>query len=230
MQCAVKKAILEVESSGELTPESKASLQEYQRQHLERRLACYGVLLQPWQCDSSGDLVTYRGELHGKHGIHRVLCRVPAPSKLSNTDELGDCMAENTLLQHIDVLQALEGNDKHFVNMLAFDQTSSHKFYIIDQDWELENLSHVLLSDLLSGHQTILLKHKMVIINDMIEAALFAHQREILVRSFTAESFLVERHGTEMRAIFWDIDAARRGVWDSVSMNSLHFTGNSCIV
>ena len=219
-----REAILEAESNGKLTPESRTGLLEFQRQHLEKKLSCFGVLLQPHEFAILDDLVTYKGTMRGKYGTQRVLCLAPAPSTLGSIDD--ETNACHALFRNIDVLNSLSENNQpcnHFVQILAHDKTSREKFYVTDQDWELPTLSQVLLADLKDSHQKIHLRQKVRIIRDIIEATLFANRKEILLRVVSAESFLVDNRGAKMRVIFFEVDAIRRGISDSMP---LHITGN----
>ena len=109
------------------------------------------------------------------------------------------------------------------MNMMVYDNSSRCKFYLTDQDWTLPNLSQFLLSDLENEHQAIRLKHKVDIIKKIIDATLYSHTKEVLLRSFTAESFLVERREADFKVIFWDISAACHATYDIA--HNLHYVG-----
>ena len=217
------EVVYHTEKNGTLTPESKTNLLVYQCHDLERKLAPFGVVLDPYNRECDGDLVTYKGHMHGKLGVQRVLCRTRAPAKVTDFNRSTDS-ATSALKRDIEILEALQ-NDRHFIQMLIWDKTSRQMFYVTDHDWQAENLSDLLLSDLRSCHPAIGLNQKMQIVKDMAETALSANRKNIVLRSFTAESFLVKRSDTEMRriqVIFWNIGAARRC---SIDTNGTHFLG-----
>ena len=219
-------------SDGKLTAQSRLDMIEYQRQHLEKRLACFGVLL--FQSTHSsftddGKFVTYKAELNGKAGVQRVLCRTHIPATLSDFDVCRKSETANALAQVIGVVHDLADHDKgNFVQLLLFDKTGRQKFYVSDQDWTLPTLSQVLLDDLNQSEQKILLEQKMEIIRAVTDATMFAHRKEILLRSLCAESFRVKMCHGKMKVIFWDIDAARHGMVDSGSSPGPYFMGR-CI-
>ena len=216
------------ERNGELSAESKLNFLEYQRQHLEKKLVCFGICLHRHPCESN--LVVYKGELHGKQGVERVLCQAQAPRLLNDLLAHGKRTDDFTFQWTIDVLCSLtdgEVRSEHIVNMLVYDNSSRCKFYLTDQDWTLQNLSQFLLSDLENEHQAVRLKHKVDIIKKIIDATLYSHTKEVLLRSFTAESFLVEKREADFRVIFWDIRAACHATYDTA--NNLHYVGEDSL-
>jgi len=215
------EVLFHAEPSGELTPESKAQYLEYLRQHLQMKLLRVGILLQQSESSCESDLVTYKGELHTNRDVERVLCHATAPSSLSQVEDISG--ADKTLSEMTEVLHIFSISSKLFINMLLCDEKSIHKFCVVDHDWKLPTLSDVLLEDLRSGQQNIVLRDKMEIISSIIEATLFAHKNEVLLRSFTAESFLVRKQDDKMLVAFWDVKAARLGVCDT--MEQRHYTG-----
>ena len=101
----VTKVLFTVERNGELSAESKVNFLEYQRQHLEKKLVCFGICLHKHPCESN--LVVYKGELHGKQGVERVLCQAQAPRLLNDLLDHGKRTDDFTFQWTIDVLCSL---------------------------------------------------------------------------------------------------------------------------
>ena len=226
----VIKVLFTAEKNGKLSAESKENLLEYQRQYLEKKLVYFGVRLHSllqW----GNNLVVYKGELHGKQGVERVLCQTQTLNTLNDLFDHGKCTDDFTFQWTVDVLRSLtdgEVKSDHIVNMLVHDNSGRCKFYLTDQDWTLPNLSKFLLSDLGNERQAIRLKHKVDFIKKIIDATLFSHTKKVLLRSFTAESFLVKRCGADFRVIFWNIGAACHATYDIA--NNLHFVGKNSTI
>ena len=206
-----------------LTTASKAHFVEYQQEHLERKLVRLGILLRGVHSNTN-DQVMYRGELYGSHGIQRVLCHAPAPSSFDNI--LDSSKPGDTLLRNIDILKTLttsEQTKEHFINLLMYSTSDPPIFYVSSHDWQAPTLSKVLLSDLQKGQPRISLQQKLDISLEMIEGTIRANELHILLRSFSAESFLVKTQQDKLSVIFWDIDSARRGKSDAI--HGLHCIG-----
>ena len=216
-----RHAILPTESNGKWSTESRDNYCEYKRQYLGEKLLLFRIALQPCGTVDSNNLVTYRGELHGKQGIKRVTCRATAPC---GPDATAFRAADETLTRIIYIMETLQEKDQtssHFSCNLLHDQTSELKFYVSNQDWELKSLSEVLLADLRNEEQQIRLEDKMKIIKSCMSATRFANRRGVLLRSITAESFTAQETGCGIHVTFSDLDAARR----TSDTGHLTFTG-----
>ena len=206
-----QQAILPTQADGMWSPESRENFCGYQLQYLEEKLCPFGIVLQQhWTLDSN--LVTYIGDLHyNQQRIQRVTCRATAPyGPTASAFEVAD----KALTRIIDVMEALHDKDQqissHFVHILLHNQKGTQKFYVSNQDWKLQTLSEVLLADLRRERQKITLEDKKKLVEFIIRATHFAHEKGILLRSFVAESFTAQETCRGLYVTFSDMDSARR--------------------
>ena len=243
IRIAVGEAILPTDCSSKHSPancdckfpeQTMKCLREYQLRYLNKILQVHGIQLLSDredrytvpETDGTGIVWTYRGQRYDKQGqIQYVLCRASIPDSLHTIATHRQLNSDNLIIRHIDILHRL-ANHKGFVKCLAHDKDSQHTFYITDHDWNLDDLSDILLRDLKSRKQKIELKHKIQIIRSMIESTMYAHRYDVLLRSFTTESFIVKKiriqDGYKFKIQFWSIDAMATNNSDS---DQSHYRG-----